>query len=73
MRKFKFKFKKLIIKCNFGNLDSFRFAGQNLAVRSTTGSYTLEKVINGSLNSWFNEYTKASVENILKVGSPTNG
>jgi hypothetical protein len=42
-------------------------------MRMTSGSYTLEQVIDGSLDSWFNEYKNANVENIKSYGTPTSG
>jgi hypothetical protein len=42
-------------------------------MRMTSGSFTVEQVIDGSLDSWFNEHFDATVENINRVGSPTSG
>lgn len=58
-------------KCR--NTEKFQFAGQNLAIRSTTGFLPTEMIIDRTLMSWFNEYKKANFDNIQEVGSPANG
>jgi hypothetical protein len=42
-------------------------------MRMTSGTFTLEQVIDGSINDWFNEYKNANVENMKRVGSPSSG
>lgn len=44
-----------------------------MALRSTTGTYTIEQVIEKSISSWFDEYKRANIENIENVGTPSNG
>jgi hypothetical protein len=50
---------------------SFMFAGQNLAIMSTSATYTTEEVINISLNIWWDEYKNANMDNINRVGTPS--
>jgi hypothetical protein len=43
-----------------------KFAGQNLGVASTTGSYTNEKFISNTVNSWWDENKNANANDINK-------
>ena len=54
------------------SIASFRYSGQNLAMMMTTGTYTTEAVINGSLAMWFNEYEFATMTDINKVGTSSS-
>jgi hypothetical protein len=50
----------------------FRYSGQNLATLSSTGTYTIEEVINKSMAMWWDEYKNATMEHINKVTAPSN-
>lgn len=53
--------------------DSFRLAGQNLALSQSNVVKTVDQNIEWSLNAWFNEYKKATIENIQRIGSTRYG
>lgn len=44
--------------------DQYPYAGQNLAVFMTTESYTIDEIIDKSMEAWFNEYIITSLRSI---------
>jgi hypothetical protein len=51
----------------------FKHSGQNIALMSTAGNFTIEKVIKGSVGMWFNEYVHANMSHMEIYGTPAKG
>lgn len=53
-------------KCR--NTNIFRYAGQNLASRSSTSTkVNVGKIINDSIQAWFDEYKKTTMADINRI------
>lgn len=52
---------------NCTNTVDYHYVGQNLATMSTTGSFTVEKVIDNSIKMWLNENKNLLAPDISKL------